>query len=325
VITAPSQAPQVEDILDELPRNGVPLPLGVRRSIQARKSEGYSNRAIAREFGIHHRTVAKYLETPPTPAEQTDKKVAQFEGHEWADWTKAGQDLNRKASWSQSGEPIFALGNGSSPIILVTFSDQHIGADEPDDPVADPATAGIGIFSGQFHGGQIPAAQVATPAERSVHVHAILHPCGLEEAGGDPRPKAAQAEVNTDLDPVALVREQIAIMIAGADGPELRLRLLLQRPRGGNIPSRVSVAENRMIDPLVVLAANAAADDVPDVVHHGGDVGEQFSAFHVQQDRLVAAADVVAHFGGADGILVSHHTAEGHAVANLIVRDQGAI
>jgi len=112
---------------EEKVRNGS-LPLEVRRKIFKLKEDGLSNRTIATMLDIGSRTVDRYVSRMPAPAEQEAKKVGEFNWRDWAEWAKKGQELKHKASWSQDEEPTFVLGDGSSPIILATFSDQHIGA-----------------------------------------------------------------------------------------------------------------------------------------------------------------------------------------------------
>ena len=45
-------------------------------------------------------------------------------------------------------------------------------------------------------------------------------------------------------------------------------------------------------------------------------------AGHIDTNGLVAAADVVADTGRADRILVCHHAADGHTVADVVVGHQ---
>lgn len=115
------------NINEEKVRSGS-LPLEVRRKIFELKDAGFSNRTIATMLDIGSRTVDRYVSRPAAPAEQGAKKVGEFEWRKWADWAKKGQELKHKASWSQDEEPTFTLGDGTSPIILATFSDQHIGS-----------------------------------------------------------------------------------------------------------------------------------------------------------------------------------------------------
>lgn len=57
----------------------------------------------------------------------SDKKQADFRWREWCDLAIATQELYRRAARSQKTAKI-TLGNGSRPVCLWPFSDQHIGA-----------------------------------------------------------------------------------------------------------------------------------------------------------------------------------------------------
>src|SRR5579885_701866 len=86
-------------------------------------SMGFSTRRIASMIGCHATTVLRWTRQKP---ENPPKRVGEFDWREWATWAKNGQELKRKASWSQD-EATFSLGDGKSPIILACFSDQQIG------------------------------------------------------------------------------------------------------------------------------------------------------------------------------------------------------
>lgn len=90
--------------------------------------KGGSHRDIATRSGVSVGTVSNVLNgfsSPPVVA--LNKKKGEFNWREWSDWIKDGQQLRRKASYSQEFATV-KLGDGSSPVILVPFSDQHIGA-----------------------------------------------------------------------------------------------------------------------------------------------------------------------------------------------------
>lgn len=57
---------------------------------------------------------------------KSNKKKADFKWREWAEHAERTQELYRRASTSQKHAEI-ELGNGKSPVLLVPFSDQHIG------------------------------------------------------------------------------------------------------------------------------------------------------------------------------------------------------
>src|SRR5258705_10607972 len=78
-----------------------------------------------------------------------------------------------------------------------------------------------------------------------------------------------------------------------------------------------------MVDPLVVLAPHAKADDAEDFVHDGGDVGAHVTDDGVGQNGLVSAGDVVADPGRADLVAVRHDAADRHGVSQVMVGHQG--
>lgn len=57
----------------------------------------------------------------------SDKKIGSFDWREAIGAVKGMQDLKKKMSWSQD-EANITLGDGSQPVILMGFGDQHIGA-----------------------------------------------------------------------------------------------------------------------------------------------------------------------------------------------------
>lgn len=63
-------------------------------------------------------------QTPPVVA---DKKEGSFDWREAIGAVKVMQDLKKKMSWSQD-EASIQLGDGTEPVILMGFGDQHIGA-----------------------------------------------------------------------------------------------------------------------------------------------------------------------------------------------------
>lgn len=99
------------------------LPKEKIQEIRDLRAAGLTRDGIAKLVNLSQGTVSKYM----TPAVVADKKVGEFDWREWAEWAKQGQKLKKKASWSQE-EATFTLGDGTEPIILATFSDQHIGS-----------------------------------------------------------------------------------------------------------------------------------------------------------------------------------------------------
>ena len=76
--------------------------------------------------------------------------------------------------------------------------------------------------------------------------------------------EAARAEVHADPDIAVLVLEQVDIVVAGADGAELRARHLLEMTDAGVVPQRA--VEHRVVDRLRVGAAEPEAHRLADVV-----------------------------------------------------------
>jgi hypothetical protein len=123
--------------------------------------------------------------------------------------------------------------------------------------------------------------------------------------------------VHTNPHAIFFVREQVYVVIAAAHGAKLVTRHLLERRNRLQLPGHI--IEQGMIYPFVVLAANTEADNRPHVVHDSGDARTQLHAGHIKTHGLVAAADVVANTGRADRILVCHHSADRHTVADMVV------
>lgn len=106
----------------------VALPESVVASIRQLRAQGLTHRQIAAALNIGRTTVAKWLSAQVTPpAHQETKKIGKFNWREAIDCAEKMQGLKKKASWSQDHADI-VLGDGSSPVLLMGFGDQHIGA-----------------------------------------------------------------------------------------------------------------------------------------------------------------------------------------------------
>ena len=80
--------------------------------------------------------------------------------------------------------------------------------------------------------------------------------------------------MHTDPHTILLIGKQVDVVVARADGAELRIRLLKHRLCGLREPARMLVAdERRIIVALTVLATDAEAQRAPDVVHDAMDIG----------------------------------------------------
>lgn len=84
---------------------------------------GATHRDIARKAQVGLGTISKYRNSTVRPR---DKKVADFSWREWSDHASNAQKLYKRASQTQKTATI-ELGDGKSPVLLVPFSDQHIG------------------------------------------------------------------------------------------------------------------------------------------------------------------------------------------------------
>ena len=104
-----------------------------------------------------------------------------------------------------------------------------------------------------------------------------------------------RAEVDADPDAVILVGHQVHVVVARADGAELRLRelreLALRREVGAPDP-----VDHGMVDPLLRRHAHGERDPSGDLAHDTVDTAERVEvvAPQVGQRSLVSAADVVA-------------------------------
>lgn len=67
------------------------------------------------------------IPTVVTAQIRSDKKKADFKWKEWSDHAERTQELYKRASQTQTHAKI-ELGNGKKPVLLLPFSDQHIGS-----------------------------------------------------------------------------------------------------------------------------------------------------------------------------------------------------
>ena len=75
--------------------------------------------------------------------------------------------------------------------------------------------------------------------------------------------------MHTNPHAILLVCEQVHVVIAAADGAELVTRHLLERRNRLQLPGHI--IEQSVVNPFVVPAANAEADNRPHVVHDSGN------------------------------------------------------
>ncbi len=75
--------------------------------------------------------------------------------------------------------------------------------------------------------------------EDGIDHHAVLRSRCLEEPRSDAMTETTRAEVHADPDAVLLVDEDVDVVVAAADGSELRVRLVTQRLCGLGVPAFV--------------------------------------------------------------------------------------
>jgi hypothetical protein len=126
--------------------------------------------------------------------------------------------------------------------------------------------------------------------------------------------------VDADPDDAFLVLHQVDVVVAGADGAELRRRQVgeaaLRREVG-----RANLLEHLMVRALCRRHAHAERDAPRDLAHHALDASERVEvcAGQLGARGLVPAADVVADAGGGDVALVGHRAADRLGVAGVMV------
>ena len=148
-------------------------------------------------------------------------------------------------------------------------------------------------------------------------------PGELQVCGRGLVPEPARAEVHADPHGAVLVGEQVDVVVAGADGAELVGGEVVQRALGARVGGADRV-EHRMVDRLVVAAADAERDPRHDRVHDPRQFGRDLRAPQVGPHGLVAAADVVADARDRDVVAVRDRAADRLAVADVPVGAQDA-
>lgn len=104
------------------------IPVETERRILNLVDSGKPYPQIADIVGIHRNTIGRIVKRRRfEPRLQTSKKVGEFHWRDAIPAIDAMQKLKKKSSWSQERAEI-ALGDGRSPIVLLGFGDQHIGA-----------------------------------------------------------------------------------------------------------------------------------------------------------------------------------------------------
>jgi hypothetical protein len=94
------------------------------RKVQDLIKQGLSHRRIAKEVGVGVGTVSNCRRSAVLAP---DKKTGEFKWREWVPAMQQMQALKKKGSWSQD-HAVIELGDGTRPVGLIDFSDQHMGA-----------------------------------------------------------------------------------------------------------------------------------------------------------------------------------------------------
>ena len=89
------------------------------------------------------------------------------------------------------------------------------------------------------------------------------------------------------------ILEQIDVMVAAADGAELRSCEIEQRALLRHRTLRDRIEHRRIANRLVVFLADAERNRAPDLVHDVLQI--EIRSLHVGTDRAIPAGDVVAN------------------------------
>src|SRR6185436_13716273 len=224
-------------------------------------------------------------------------------------------------------EPLLAVVLFPPGEVVVVVDAQLVArAEDAQHAVDDPVTAGIGILAGDVHRCEIAVGERRAELNRGGRrVHAVIDALApllpalqREKSGRGLVAEAARAEVDADPEPaVRAILEQVHVMVAAADGAELRLRQREQRSLLRDRAVRDGIEDRRVANRLVVLAAHAERDRAPDLVHHAAHV--EVRGGEIRSHRAVAARDVVADARGHDDRLRGEDAADRHRIALVVV------
>ncbi len=214
--------------------------------------------------------------------------------------------------------------------------------------------ARVGVLAGQPHRRLVPVADLDRPArvrrselacrrvgERQKRRHGVHRLAGdlagvevapgreIEKAGRDAVTEAAASEMAGDPErSVGGLDQEVDVVVAGADRPQLLLRARAQRPRplsAANLLGQLRHLvprrrlEERVVDRSRILAPHAEADPAGDLVGQPGQVGADVVERDRRPHRHDAAADVVAHPARRHHVAVGGDAADRHRVAEVVV------
>jgi hypothetical protein len=120
-----------------------------------------------------------------------------------------------------------------------------------------------------------------------------------------------------------VAREQVDVVVAGADRPEL-VAGELRQPALRRELGVLDRLEHRVVDGPLVAPPHPERDPRDDLVHEPRHVGPHVPHAQVGADGLVAAADVEADAGRRDVVRVGDHAADRLGVADVGVGAQRA-
>lgn len=109
------------------------LDVDTHRLIRDFATQGLSNRQIVQACAKAGKRVSvgavhKFSQlAPPSDSIRSNKKRGEFHWREWTPTLEKMQELKKKSSYTQD-RAVIELGDGSKPVALAPFSDQHMGA-----------------------------------------------------------------------------------------------------------------------------------------------------------------------------------------------------
>jgi hypothetical protein len=215
-------------------------------------------------------------------------------------------------------------------VVVVVHVFERGRAEDATHLLAHHVAARVRVATRQAHRLDIARAELAVDLQqRRGRVHLTLRRTRVkrqtlrerEEARCGLVAEAAAAEVHAHPHAVLLVGEQVDVVVAGSDGPELLGREVTQRPLRRKC--RVAdLVDHGMVARAPVVATDTEADALHDLIHQPRQLRLHLLEDQVRQHRLVATADVVTDSGGADVLRVGDHAPDRLAVTQVPVGTQ---
>ena len=117
---------------------------------------------------------------------------------------------------------------------------------------------------------------------------------------------------------VGFIHEQIDIVIAASQSPQLAPSQILELTHFRNVPCRI-ILKQLVLDFFLILHAHAKGDLSPDIIHDGIDVGTHLTGIHIQTNRFVPTSDVKPNPGRTHLIFVGNHSTNGNGIPEMMV------